>query len=154
MIISSGCKEVIYMAIKTAIVENEIDHKRRNKDHEQVLSELLEQFLPVFTHSPDGVYLYLDDNHKICNQRMADMFGLTVEEWRKIPNFLDGFVASQDRELFATNYGKHVAALKRPVSFRFHAVRKNGETFLAETEMIPVSWKGHPIAYHFVREIR
>jgi PAS domain S-box-containing protein len=142
------------MKTKTARVENELERKRRYKDHEQVLSRLMEQFLPVFAHSPDGVYLYLDDNHKVCNKRMADMFGLTVEEWRKIPNFLERFVASQDRELFAANYVKHVAALKGPVSFRFHAVRKNGETFLAETEMIPVSWNGHPIAYHFVREIR
>jgi len=28
------------------------------------------------------------------------------------------------------------------------------ETFTAETEMIPISWNGYSIAYHFVREIR
>lgn len=39
-------------------------------------------------------------------------------------------------------------------SFRFHAIRKNGKTFIAETEMIPVSWNRHLIAYHFVREIK
>jgi PAS domain S-box-containing protein len=142
------------MKTKTARVESEIALKRQNRDHEHMLSELLEQFMPVFSHSPDGVYLYLDENHKVCNTRMADMFGLTVEEWRKVPNFLESFVAAQDRELFASNYGEHVAELKNPVSFRFHGVRKNGEIFLAETEMIPFSWNGHPIAYHFVREIR
>ena len=142
------------MASKTVRVDNEIARKRQNKEHEQVLSELLEQFTPVFLHSPDGVYLYLDDTHKICNKRMADMFGLTVEEWSKVPNFLEGFVAPQDRELFSLNYQRHVGALARPVTFRFNAVRKNGEAFIAETEMIPISWNGHPIAYHFVREIR
>jgi PAS domain S-box-containing protein len=142
------------MTTRTARVENEIDRKRRKRDHEQVLSGLLEQFMPVFSHSPDGVYLYLDDNHKVCNKRMADLFGLTVEEWHNVPNFLESFVAPQDRELFASNYREHVAALNRPVTFRFHAVRKNGETFLAETDMIPVSWNGHPVAFHFVREIR
>jgi len=142
------------MRNRTATVENEVDRKRRIRDHEDVLSGLLEQLMPVFSHSPDGVYLYLDENHKVCNKRMADMFGMTVEEWRKVPNFLEGFVAPQDRTLFASNYGEHVAALKNPASFRFHGVRKNGETFLAETEMIPVTWNGHPIAYHFVREIR
>ena len=142
------------MTTKTARVENEVDRKRRNRDHEHVLSELLEQLMPVFSHSPDGVYLYLDETHKVCNKRMADMFGLTIEEWRKVPSFLEEFVAPQDRELFASHYREHVAALKNPVSFRFHGVRKNGEPFLAETEMIPISWNGHPIAYHFVREIR
>jgi PAS domain S-box-containing protein len=142
------------MATKTARIENELNRKRQNKEHELVLNGLLEQFMPVFSHSADGVYLYLDDNHKVCNKRMADMFGLTVAEWSQAPSFLERFVAPEDRETFASNYRDHVAALNRPVTFRFHAVRKNGETFLAETEMIPVSWNGHPIAYHFVREIR
>ena len=144
------------MATRTAgvEVENEIARKKRNKEHEQVLSGLLEQLMPVFSHSPDGVYLYLDDTHKVCNKRMADMFGMTIAEWRKVPNFLEGFVAPQDRELVASHYRNHVAALSRPVTFRFRAVRKNGETFLAETEMIPISWNGQSIAYHFVREIK
>lgn len=142
------------MAIKTAGVENDLARKRRTKEHEQVLSGLLEQFMPVFAHSPDGVYLYLDDNHKVCNKRLADMFGMTIEEWRKVPNFLDGLVAPRDRELVASNFRQHVTGLSRPVTFRFHALRKNGDTFLAETEMIPVSWNGHPVAYHFMREIR
>jgi PAS domain S-box-containing protein len=135
-------------------IDNEVDRKRRKRAHEHVLSGLLEQLMPVFALSPDGVYLYLDDTHKVCNKRMADMFGMTIEEWRKVPNFLEGFVAPQDRELVASNYRDHVTALSRPVTFRFHALRKDGGTFLAETDMIPVSWNGHPLAYHFVREIK
>jgi PAS domain S-box-containing protein len=141
------------MATKTTKIDDALARRRRDKEHEQVLNEALEQFKPVFLHSPDGVYLYLDDNHKVCNKPMAEMFGLTVEEWNKIPNFLEGFVAPQDREAFALNYQKHVGELTRPIMFRFKAVRKNGETFMAETEMIPISWNGYPIAYHFVREI-
>jgi len=66
------------MKTRTATVENEVDRKRRIRDHEDVLSGLLEQLMPVFSHSPDGVYLYLDENHKVCNKRMADMFGLPL----------------------------------------------------------------------------
>jgi PAS domain S-box-containing protein len=142
------------MAAKTAHIENEISRKRRDREHEQIMKELQEEFMPVFLHSPDGVYLYLDDNHKICNKRMAQMYGMTVEEWSKVPNFLDGFVAPEDRELFASNYQDHITTLTRPVMFRFHGVRKNGEKFAAETEMIPISWDGYAVAYHFVREIR
>ncbi len=142
------------MAAKTTRVDDALARKRRDKEHEQVLNNVLAQFKPVFLHSPDGVYLYLDDNHKVCNKQMAVMFGLTVEEWSKIPNFLEGFVAPEDWEVFSSNYQKHVGALTRPVTFRFKAIRKNGETFMAETEMIPISWNGYPIAFHFVREIR
>jgi len=142
------------MSAKTASVNNEIARKRASKEHELIISELREQFKPIFLHSPDGVYLYLDDNHKICNERMAAMFGLTMEEWSKVPNFLGGFVTPEDQELVASNFQKNVMGLTRPVSFRFKAIRKNGEQFTAETEMIPITWKGYPIAYHFVREIK
>lgn len=124
------------------------------KEHEQIVTALFKQLTPVFLHSPDGVYLYLDDSHKVCNKRLADMFGMTVEQWNRTPDFLQDFVAPQDRELFATNYQKQVALMTGPLTFRFTAVRKNGETFTAETEMIPLSWNGYPIAYHFVREVR
>jgi len=142
------------MLTKSARVENELARKRWNREHEQALDELLKQLTPVFLHSPDGVYLYLDDNHKVCNRQMAEMFGMTVEEWKRTPDFLQEFVAPQDRGFFATNYQKHVTSLTGPITFRFNAVRKNGETFTAETEMIPLTWNGYPIAYHFVREIR
>ena len=129
-------------------------HNQQDAEHEQILREMLEQFGPVFEASPDGVYLYLDDRHKICNDKLAKMFGLTGKEWSAAPNFLGDFVAEQDQEKVATNYQRHIATLTRPVSFRFRALRKDGSTFNAETEMIPMSWRGNPVAYHFVREVK
>lgn len=49
---------------------------------------------------------------------------------------------------------KELSALTRPARFRFKARRKNGEIFTAETEMIPIGWKGYTIVYHFVREVK
>ena len=128
--------------------------RQQEMEHERFLREMLEQFSPVFEKRPDGIYLYLDDRHKICNERLAKMFGMTVNEWSAIPDFLAGFVIEKDREMVARNYQQHVSALTRPVTFRFGARHKDGSTFTAETEMIPISRRGHPVAYHFVREVR
>lgn len=121
--------------------------------HADVMKEIAEQFQPILEQSPDGVYLWLDDAHKICNERLARLFGYTVEEWQSQRSFLDGFVAEEDQEMFAWNYNHRVAALLFPVTFRFRGRRKDGSTFAAETDMIPLSWRGHPVAYHFVRQI-
>ena len=121
--------------------------------HEEIMRELAEQFRPVLDKSPDGVYLWLDETHAICNKQLADMFGYTVEEWRSKP-FLDTFVARADQNMFAGHYQDRVATFASPVTFRFRACRKDGSTFAAETDMIPISWRGHAVAYHFVREIR
>ena len=122
-------------------------------DHTEVLNAVAEQFRPVFEASPDGVYLWLDESHKACNERMAALHGMTVEEWCAAEPFLESFVAEEDREHYAWNYHHRVRALAFPTTFRFRAQRKDGTTFAAETEMIPISYQGHAIAYHFVRRI-
>jgi len=119
----------------------------------EVMRELAEQFRPVFEGSPDGVYLWLDEAHKTCNERLAEMFGFTVEEWSAAQPFLENFVAKEDRKVFSWNYHNRVAALAFPVTFRFRGLRKDGSTFPAETDMIPISFRGRAVAYHFVRRV-
>jgi PAS domain S-box-containing protein len=121
--------------------------------HEQILREVGEHLWPLFDRSPDGVYLYVTDHHKICNERMARMHGMTVQEWQSTATFLNDFIVEEDRAMYAGKYREHVAGLSHPVTFRFRALRKDGSTFTAETDMIPFCWRGHPVAYHFVREI-
>ena len=127
--------------------------KHDAEEHEQILRELEVQFEPLFESSPVGVYLYVTDAHKICNARMAQMHGMTVEEWKNTPTFLNDFIVPEDREMYARNYQQHVAGLRHPVTFRFRGLRKDGSTFAAETDMIPLCWRVHTVAYHFVREI-
>ncbi len=121
--------------------------------HEDVIGALAAHFRPILEHSPQGVYLWLDETHKICNEHLAKLFGYTVEEWRAVPAFLETFVASEDQQRFSENYVRSIHELSAPVTFRFRAVRKDGSTFLAETDMIPLVYQGHQVAYHFVREI-
>jgi PAS domain S-box-containing protein len=121
--------------------------------HEQVLNAAMEHLKDVFDASPDGVYVWVDDAHKECNERLAAMFGRTVEEWRATEDFLGSFVAEEDRQTYGRNFGEHVASLTRPVRFRFRGLRKDGSSFAAETDMVPLSIHGHAVAYHFVREL-
>jgi PAS domain S-box-containing protein len=114
---------------------------------------MTEQFRPIMEQSPDGVYLWLDEHHKVCNERLAAMFGYTVEEWAEQAPFLDSFVAEEDRGVYSWHYHNRVAALAFPATFRFRALRKDGSTFAAETDMIPVTFNGHAVAYHFVRKV-
>ena len=127
--------------------------KQQAQEHEQILREMEEQFGPLFEQSPVGVYLYVTDVYKICNERMAQMHGMTVEEWKNTPTFLNDFIAEEDRAMYARNYQHHVAGLRHPITFRFRGLRKDGSTFAAETDTIPICWRDHAVAYHFVREI-
>ena len=123
------------------------------KGHPESIQELAQHFGLVFENSPDGVYLWLDDDNKICNERLADMFGYSVGEWCATGPFLDSFVDEGDQHTYGSNYQRCVAPLASPVTFRFRGRRKDGSTFSAETDMIPISWNGNAVAYHFVREV-
>jgi PAS domain S-box-containing protein len=122
-------------------------------NHVDIMQELAETFKPVLDSSPDGVYLWLDEEHTVCNERLAAMFGYSVAEWAKAAPFLETFVAEEDQEVFSWNYHNRVAALAFPVTFRFRGKHKDGSTFAAETDMIPIAWRGHAVAYHFVRQV-
>ena len=121
--------------------------------HAAVIPQLTEHLAPVFASSPDGVYVWLDEEHWTCNERLAALLGSTVEELSNTRGFLQRFVADEDRELFSWQYWNRVQALAFPVSFRFRAVRADGTSFGAETDMIPLTYGGHTVAYHFVRAV-
>ena len=123
-------------------------------DHATIIDELRDQFAPVLDSSPDGVYLWLDETHKTCNDRLASMFGYDdAAEWCAQAPFLESFIAPEDRATYGRNYQRVVGGIERPVTFRFQALRKDGSTFAAETDMIPIAHDGHVVAYHFVREV-
>ncbi len=121
--------------------------------HAEAIAQLSEHLRPVFENSPDGVYIWLDEEHKSCNDRLAKMFGYTREEWAATDDFAHTFVADADRGPYVWNYQHRVADPRFPVTFRFRGRRRDGGTFEAETDMIPLSYGGHVVAYHFVREV-
>ncbi len=122
--------------------------------HVKILRELSEQFKPLFEKCPEGVYLYIDERHKICNERFAKMLGLTVAEWEKMEGFVNKHTAEKDVDLIVNNYNEHIRQTLTPVRFRFNAIRKDGSSFNAETDMIPFPWRGEMLAFHFVREVK
>lgn len=128
-------------------------HDGHDHSHDDLFEELVEHFQPVLDNCPEGVYLWVDDENTVCNEKMAEMFGTTVEDWSEPGSFLERFVDPKDQEMFAANYSKHVGHLQGPIRFRFKARRQDGKTFTAETDMIPITFAGHAVAYHFVRKV-
>ncbi len=122
-------------------------------EHERVVPEVAEHLGPIFESSPDGVYIWLDDHHWTCNARFGELFGWRVDEIENRPHFLEQFVHEDDREAFAANYASSVDAQAYPATFRFRGLRRDGAVVQAETDMIPLTYGGHTLAYHFVRGV-
>jgi PAS domain S-box-containing protein len=119
----------------------------------KILKELSKQFQPLFQNSPEGIYIYIDEVHKICNEHFAKMFGLTVAEWESMEGFVNKHAAEKDQEMIVRTYHQHIHQLLTPARFRFQAIRKDGSTFNGEADMIPFPWQGEMLALHFFREL-
>ena len=122
--------------------------------HDVATKELAEHLAPIFEESPDGVYVWLDEEHWTCNTRFAAIFGYEgPDELNDTPHLLQRIVHEDDQQLFSWHYWNRVQARSFPVTFRFIGVLKDGSTVPVETDMIPLTFGGHTFAYHFVRPV-
>ena len=120
--------------------------------HDVATKELAEHLYPIFEASPDGVYVWLDEEHWICSQRFATLFGYeSPDELNDTPGLLQRIVHEDDQQLFSWSYWNRIQSMAFPTTLRFRGVRKDGSEIQVETDMIPLTYGGHTFAYHFVR---
>lgn len=119
--------------------------------HRKIIRALLYQLLPVFDGSTEGVFVYLDGEHKSCNERLADMFGYTPGQWEEAYPFEQFFAGESKDEVMATYY-ERIIAEKAPAKVDFTGVRKDGSLFSAHLLMVPLSYEGLIFALCFVNQ--
>lgn len=120
-----------------------------DEHHEHLIKELAEQFEPVFSKSPQGIYIYLDDGHKICNKKFAEMLGYgSVKEW--VANeYPVGDVAEEDQAKTIEAYGEASRNLKAS-KISVSVVRKDNKKIKVDVIMFPITYKGEVFVIHFV----
>ncbi len=117
--------------------------------HEHLIKELTEQLEPMFSHSPQGIYLYLDDEHKSCNKKFATMLGYSSPaEWVK-NEFPVGDVTEEDRDKVINAYMEASRNFKASTLLAT-LTRKDGKKLQAQVIMAPISYKGEVFVLHFI----
>ncbi len=120
------------------------------KHHEELVSGFYNQLKEIFDSSKQAIYLYLDDNHKVCNKKFAQMQGFSSpEEWAKVSSPLEVGVAKSSQDAIVSAYN---AATEKFVASKIDVKlkKKNGTTFDASVIMVPVAYQGHIFALHFI----
>lgn len=118
--------------------------------HKRALRSLLGELQPLFDGSSEGIFIYLDDEHKACNDRLADMFDYTPLQWAEAHPFNRLFSDESKDDVIAGYYEKIIGE-KAPMELNFTGVKKNGSTFKARLLMVPITYDGVLFALGFVR---
>ena len=120
-----------------------------NQHHEHLIKETEEMLSPLLQKSPQGVYVYLDDEHKFCNEHFSKMLGYTsVEEWVKNESPL-GDVVEADQERVVKAYmdaSEHGKASILTVSLQ----TKQSKKITAEIIMTPLTYQNEVFVLHFI----
>ena len=119
--------------------------------HEELIESITKEYQEILANSEQGIYIYLDDSHKVCNSKFATLLGYgSEEEWAKIDEPFPGvFVADESQETLVSSF---VDAMEKNVGSTNEIVwkKKDGSTVDSTVILVPVSHKGHLFALHFV----
>ena len=126
--------------------------RSEQKHHEELVNGLYSQLKQIFDSSEQAVYLYLDDNHKVCNKKFATMLGYaSPEDWAKIENMLEANVDKSSQPVVVAAYRDTMAKL---VGSKIEITMKtvSGRSMNASVIMVPIAYQGHLFALHFISE--
>jgi hypothetical protein len=118
--------------------------------HEELVKSLYDQMKPVLDKSEQPIFIYLDDNHKACNNRFASLLGYkSPEDWAAIGGFLDVFVVEKSRETLMNAYWN---AMNKMVAstIQLTLMKKEGATVETTMVLVPIFFSGHLFSVHFV----
>ncbi len=120
---------------------------------ELLLNHLQNEFAEIFTQSSQGAYIYLDDPHWICNERLATLFGYAsshdLHAATASSTFLETLVAPESQQVVADTYWNTVNQ-KVGATARVTMKKKDGATLPMNVIFVPISYQGTVMALHFM----
>ena len=121
--------------------------------HEELVKGLYDQMKPILDESEQPIFIYLDDNHKACNQKFASMLGFkTPQEWAEKQGFLEVYVTEKSRETLSNAYWK---AMEKKVASTISMtwMKKDGAAIESTMILVPIFFQGHMFSVHFVTSV-
>lgn len=119
--------------------------------NKELIDGIADEFSDILNKSKQSIYIFLDDTLKVCNKNFSDLLGYeTPAEWANVrTNFPEAFVASESQETLVSAYQN---AMEKMVGTQVDITwkKKNGEKVKTNVILVPVSFKGHFFALHFI----
>lgn len=123
-----------------------------DEHHEHLIKEIADLFEPIFSNSPQAIYIYLDDTHKICNQKFADLLGYkSIAQWVE-NEYPVNDVAQEDQQKVINAY-RDASEKYKASSTLATVVKKDGEKIKTNVIMVPFSYKSEVFVVHFISEV-
>ena len=119
--------------------------------HQAIIDWLNQELKPMLDESQQATYVYICDEHKLCNQKFAAMLGYkSAQQWTADhAPFLDAFVAEGSKDMLLSAYQN---AMDHGVGSNFEVSwkKKTGGMVKTQVILVPLNYQGQRFALHFI----
>jgi hypothetical protein len=119
--------------------------------HQELITGISEQMKTILDSSQQAIYIYLDDIHKVCNAKFANLLGYrSPEEWATVEDsFPQAFVDQSSQEILVTAYRQAMEKLI-PAVIHVNWKKKSGDKVATSVVMVPIAYNDHVFALHYI----
>lgn len=119
-------------------------------DRAEVIRAVGAQLRPVLDGSSQGMYIYLDDANKLCNQRFAAMLGYdSPADWDRPASFTEQYVDPASQHTLVAAY-RHAMQQQVAATIDVTWKRRDGGTVSTSVILVPIAHSGELMALHFI----
>ncbi len=124
---------------------------KEHQSHTDLIKEAREHLKAIFEGSKQSIYLFLDDDNKVCNKKFASLLGYkSPEEWSSVKDsFTQAFVDEKSQDKLVSVYQD---AMNNFVgsSIEVEWKKKTGGKVKSKVILVPFLFNGHLFALHFI----
>jgi hypothetical protein len=124
-----------------------------NQHHEELIKGITEEMKPVLSKSDQAVFLYLDDEHKVCNKKYADLVGYkSAREWADAEAPLSDVVEADQQGVIDAYMNASQKMVAGTLDVKLKNV-KTGKVVKTRLVVAPVGHAGHVFTANFFTKI-
>lgn len=123
----------------------------KHQHHAELVNGFFKEQQQIFDSSSQAIYAFLDDGCIVCNKKFATLLGYpSPDEWAKVQEtFTAAFVDTKSQQTLVTAYQN---AMEKMVGATIKVTwkKKTGGTVDTTVILVPIAYKGHLFALHFI----
>jgi len=118
--------------------------------HQELIRGISKQMESILNSSEQAIYIYLDDIHKVCNEKFASLMEYrSPEEWAGVEDSFEAFVDRSSQETLVKAYRQAMEKLI-PSNIKVTWKKKSGGTVPTSVVLVPIAYDDHLFALHFI----
>jgi hypothetical protein len=121
--------------------------------HAELINGISEQMTILLKESERAIYIYLDDSHKVCNKRFADLLGYkSPKVWADTGAPLSDVVKDDQKKVIDSYMNASEKGIASSIDVKMKNV-KTEEILKINMIITPTIYQGHIFTVHFLSKI-